>query len=71
MSRPNRAPSTVWGLRPLGTYPNGYVRTLEEDDIEIVHIEKERSPAEFLVMSRKDARLLAKRINQCLDKTRL
>jgi hypothetical protein len=65
----NRAPGTIWGLRPLGTYPNGYVRTDENDDIEIVHTESENCPTEFLVMSRRDARLLAKRINQCLDKT--
>ena len=63
----NRAPGTVWGLRYPGTYPNGHVRTTDDDEIEVgyYHGFTER----YITLPRRDARLLAKRINQCLDKT--
>lgn len=66
----NRAPSTVWGLRDLSKYPNGYVRTTEADDgIELVYFTAPGAYAQVITMTRADARLLAKRINECLDST--
>lgn len=64
-------PGTVWGLRwpPNG----GYVRTAGPDAVQIVMAPLGRDlswGAQVLEVSRKDARLLAKRINQCLDDTR-
>jgi hypothetical protein len=70
-ARSNRLPGVVWTLRRDFTqFP--YVRTGEDDTIEIIF-----DPALFdalpitnvLKYSRKDARLLAKRINECLDAT--
>lgn len=65
---PNRAPSTVWLLRHPGTYPNGYVLTRVNEEIRISFFDSEDF-GNHIFMSRQDARLLAKRINQCLDAT--
>lgn len=71
--KPNRRPGYSWTLRwPLvrrGT--NASVSTLEGDYIGIGHWGDNVIGPQTLVISRKDARLLAKRINQCLDETRL
>ena len=66
---PNRAPSTSWELRR--DFKSGRVGTLLNERIEIVmpNAYVEAGPAQRLVLSRKDARLLAKRINQCLEST--
>jgi hypothetical protein len=65
----NRAPSTAWFLRaPVSEYPNAYVVTEPDDEIRVTYFEHKGNPATFF-LSRKDARLLAKRINQCLDAT--
>lgn len=58
---PNRAPSTIWSLHR--DFRN-YVCTLSNDEIGIHYNGRD------LWLSRKDARLLAKRINQCLDETK-
>jgi len=63
MSRRPKAGSSVWGLRRHQW--GSYVRALG-DSVQIVW--EDRS---VLTVSRADARLLAKRINQCLDDTRL
>ncbi len=62
----NRAPNTLWSLRGVNSM---YVKTAEDDKIEILAPDG-RGYANGLSMSRKDARLLAKRINQCLNETR-
>ena len=72
MSTENRAPGSVWALRmPFVKrgQSNGYVRTLPDDYIGIGVWGDLRVGSGSLVLSRKDARLLAKRINQCLDGT--
>ena len=56
----NRAPSTSWSLRKDHV---DYVRTNDEDGITI------RVHGHFIVTDRATARLLAKRINECLDGT--
>ena len=68
---PNRAPSTIWTLRwpPVRNGSNGSVRTMPDDYIGIGHWGDFKVGPQQMVLSRKDARLLAKRINQCLDKT--
>lgn len=62
MSGRPKALTTVWVLRmdDLGTY----VRAVNES------IQVFRDDRSALLLSRADARLLAKRINQCLDETR-
>lgn len=64
----NRAPGTVWTLR----WPpdSGYVRTTDDDGIEVALPHPGSSRLICIEMSRNDARLLAKRLNQCLDETR-
>lgn len=67
-------PGTIYGLRKLASL-SGYVRTISADEVQIVmHQPKANSvadaPPQVLELSRKDARLLAKRINHCLDDTR-
>lgn len=62
----NRAPGRTWGLRIADVNPT-YVSTGPDETIEIYSYATGR----LTVFSRKDARLLARRINQCLDGTRL
>ena len=59
---PNRAPTVVWSLRPSNI--NSYVRTGTDDTIEVI-----LDSVIELRVSRVDARLIARRINQCLDAT--
>lgn len=70
MSADNRAPGAVWGLRKNGL---GYVRTLPDDQILVSVINSGSTlvhPGRGLIaMDRATARLLARRINQCLDAT--
>jgi hypothetical protein len=69
--KPDRRPGSVWTLRwPLvRNGSNGSVRTMPDDYIGIGHWGDLRVGAQTLVISRRDARLLAKRINECLDAT--
>lgn len=69
----NRAPGTIWPVRRTETgFGFPMVRTAEDDMVEIIF-----DPAvldvvplrNVMSLSRADARLLAKRINQCLDST--
>lgn len=56
--KPNRAPGVIWPLRRAA-----FVRTAENERIEVdlgTHV---------VSLGRADARLLARRLNQCLDST--
>lgn len=66
---PSRAPSSIWSLRHPGTYPNAWVRTIEGDRIEVTQVASADFALGRLVLSRRDARLLARRLNECLDAT--
>jgi hypothetical protein len=57
-------PSTVWALR---SDAKTYVRTNSPDSL-FISVFENSGQAGFII-SRRDARLLAKRINQCLDAT--
>lgn len=69
----NRAPSLSWSLRSDPQL--GYVTTGENETVDIVVpcLVKADPNGEtvgvHVRLSRKDARLLAKRLNQCLDRT--
>ena len=66
MTEPNRAPSTVWSLRrDMGC---GYVCTMDDDKVAIF-VPSDSGYVAGIRVSRKDARLIAKRINECLDAT--
>lgn len=63
--KPDRAPTSIWVLRLSDL--NTSVRTLPDDRIAIAgEYEYEQ---QWIELSRRDARLLAKRINECLDAT--
>lgn len=65
----NRAANTAWFVRrQVREYPNGYILTTPEDEIRITWFEHE-DHVDTIFLSRGNARLLAKRINQCLDET--
>lgn len=66
---PSRAPGSLWMMRYPQTYPNGYVRTIDNERIVIAQFENDTDIGQSMVLDRKDARLLAKRINECLDAT--
>lgn len=67
----NRAPGVTWLLRTpkVRRGSNASVQTVVDDYIGIGHWGDFRVGPQTLVLTRKDARLLAKRINQCLDET--
>lgn len=67
----NRAPTITWLLRhpKVKHGSNGSVQTMPDDYIGIGHWGDFRVGPQHLVLNRKDARLLAKRINECLDRT--
>lgn len=67
----NRAPSTIWSVGPDPQQMKAYVRTGDDDTIQIA------APVfgtllgwSHIVVDRHTARMIAKRINQCLDETR-
>lgn len=60
--------NSVWPIRPLGTYPQIYVRA-DGELVNIVIVNRGEEEGWSLAISRRDARLLARRINQCLDAT--
>lgn len=64
-----RSANVCWAAREVGTYPNGIVRCDGEDFI-VVSVEPGDGQSYGLRVDRKLARLLAKRINQCLDDTK-
>lgn len=64
----NRAPTTIWSLRRDPSA--GYVRT-EANDLVLVALPLDVVNGDMCgsLLSRADARLLAKRLNACLDGT--
>lgn len=65
----NRAPGMIWLLRKIGAATNGSVHTTEDDRIAVLYYGVSRPHPQSLLLSRRDARLLAKRLNECLDGT--
>lgn len=65
-----RVDNVVWICRELGKYPNGSVRCDGEDRV-VVSVEPGDGKSYGLCIPRTLARLLARRINQCLDDTAL
>jgi len=61
-------PSVVWSLR--APEYGAYVTTHDEDSIGLTLVDTDHRVGRVaVVISRKDARLLVKRINACLDAT--
>lgn len=67
---PRHEPCVSWASKKIGVYPNTMIKTLENNMIQIQFFpEKDRDGIAFN-LDRRHARLLAKRINQCLDETK-
>lgn len=72
----NHKPGSIWSLRGPGDTINAYVRTTAPTpttptEIAIVGPAGEHGVQYTeIILSRKDARLLAKRIQQCLEDTK-
>lgn len=60
-------PTVSWSLRAPDY--GAYVRTESEGSLLLAIVGPSGRDRRFVSISRKDARLLAKRINQCLDDT--
>ncbi len=64
----DRAPSTVWSVSAKDI--NTYVRTQPDDKILVVGPSHEfPTDLEGILLTRSQARTIAKRINECLDAT--
>lgn len=65
-TRYSKLQHVIWGCYPHGRYPNGEVMVSETGDINIgIYI---KGPAGYsMVLPRKFARMLARRINEALD----
>jgi hypothetical protein len=59
----------LYMLRKPGKWPNGQVEYDKENGFSITRQFCEGAPLEYMEMSRADARLLARRIKQCLMET--
>jgi len=62
--------NAVWLTQPLGKYPYGIVKTFDEKNVSVGICSAKGKYITNLVFTRREARLLAKRINQCLDATK-
>lgn len=62
---PDRAPTSIWCLSR--TKLDTYVRTLPDDRIAVVG--EEGYEQQWIELTRSEARVLARRINECLDAT--
>ena len=61
--------NAVWPVHEIGKYPNYYVRTEPTHDLAIFAATGNGMQEGFRI-TRRGARLLARRINQCLDSTK-
>lgn len=61
--------TSVWHTRLETDRPYQTVRTVSESEVSIGFFPGNLGAGYGMTISRKDARLLAKRINQCLDGT--
>lgn len=65
----NRAPSTIWSVGPDPQRMKAYVRTGDNDTIQIAAPDGTLLGWSHIVVDRHTARMIAKRINECLDAT--
>jgi len=62
-------PCVIWQTRLDGKGPYQWTQTASKSDVWIGFMPGNKEPGFKVRMSRRDARLLAKRITQCLDDT--
>lgn len=64
-----RHANVIWQARKMGAYPNGHARLGPSKTIEVFVEIGDGNSYGLRIPNRRLARLLAKRINQCLDQT--
>lgn len=62
--------NTVWITKPIGVYPYGIIKTFDKNHVSVGICPSKGEYITSLVFTRREARMLAKRINQCLDDTK-
>ncbi len=62
-------PSVLWPIHKLGHYPNVYLLTLDSQTIKLEYF-SQFGTGLSIPFSRRDARMLARRLNQILDDTK-
>lgn len=65
----NRAPGTIWSVGPTPEGVQAYVRTVEGDHILIAAYMERYNVWQYVETDRHTARMIARRINECLDAT--
>ncbi len=63
-------PSVGWHTHKFGVYPYAAVTTASTTDLKIAFFPKRDEAGFSFTLTRKMARMLARRINQCLDDTK-
>lgn len=63
-------PTTSWMVHRLGKYPNLEVRTEDPYDLRVIFWPKQGQQGEGWILTRHDARMLARRILQWLEGTK-
>jgi len=63
-------PGMLWAWRRIGRYPNGCVMTACPTDLKLEFYPEEGQDGFSFQIRRADAKLLARRITQCLEKTK-
>lgn len=64
---PKHQPTVIWPARPIGESPQAYVRTTEGGGIEVMVFDNQGARESIEIPTRRMARMVARRINQCLD----
>lgn len=59
----------VWAIRSHDVLPQGYVSTNDKSTLVLLYYDKKGCITQW-VLPRRDARLLARRILQCLEETK-
>lgn len=67
---PKHKPTVVWSTYGFGKYPYAYVATSGERNVTINFFPDDSGLGYGFTLTRSHARLLAKRINQCLEDTK-
>ena len=63
-------PCLTWALRRVGKYPQAYVETRNSKALNISFFPDDSGLGNGFEISRGDAKLLARRITQCLEATK-
>ena len=63
-------PAVLWAVHKVGRYPNAYLSTVDKATIKLEYYWRPGGDGISINLSRRMARLLARRLNQILDQTK-